>query len=621
MRLGGVKQRSVLAILLLHAGEVVSADRLVDQLWGDSPPDDAATALQQHVSRLRKLLEPHTVLVTRSPGYALDAADGQVDLGRFEQLREEGRRLLDQDRPAEAADALRRALTLWRGRPLADLENERFATEAIARLDEAWIEAVELRVEADLALGRESALVAELRTLVRRHPLRERLRAQLMLSLYRAGRQAEALEAYSDARRKLAEELGLEPGPELRRLQQAILDQDPSLELTRTRASRRGPRRHGRIAAGALVLAAAATAAVLMLREGEASRPASRTPGGGLVAIDAATGRIERRLPAGRAPASVAAAGDRLWVVDADARTLLSIDASSGDVEALATGATPTEVAVGAGGVWVSNGRPLARAQSVGPVATQVVRLDPTTRTQRATVQLPAGSGAVSNAAGNRLAVSQDAVWAVTASGSVVRIDPETATTRRSGRNLGVVAIAAGPAGVWALRSNGDVLALDERTGGVRLRVRLPTDSPTAIAVGETEAWATSSIDGTLWRIAPDGEIGSLEVGSGAGPLAAGAERTWWRTRSPAASRRWIRRRCAWRTPCGSAASRAGSASMGARSGRPSRGRRIPKPAESRGSSPCRPRSASRSWRAGAQTCSSSPTSRSRAAYVSAPRR
>jgi len=520
LRLGGAKQRSLLAILLLHAGETVSGDRLADELWGDAPPEDAATALQQHVSRLRKLLEPHHVVVTRAPGYAVEVADDQLDLRRFERLRDDGRRLVEDGRPEEAAEALQAALALWRGRPLADIENERFAVEAIQRLDEAWIEAVELRIDADLALGRHDALVAELRTLVSRHPLRERLRGQLMLALYRAGRQAEALEAYSHARRTLADELGLEPGPELRRLQQAILDQDPSLELRRrdSHARTRPRRRRALLVAGAALLVVAVAAALVFTGD-ESPSSAAMEAGGELVAIDDASGRIERRLPAGRTPAWVAAGDARLWVVDADDRTLLAVDPSSGELETLATGATPIEVAVGAGAVWVANGRPISNSQIAGPVPTQVLRLDPATRTQRATVDLPEPRGTVSNTAGNRLAVSESAAWAVTAAGEVVRIDAETAATTRAAGNLGAIAIAAGPAGVWALRPDGRVMKLDEGSGRVRVRARLPTEAPTAIAVGDTAAWVSSSTDGTLWRIGPGrrGGRGRGRLGSGGG--------------------------------------------------------------------------------------------------------
>jgi len=184
--LGGAKQRSLLAILLLRAGEVVSVDRLIDELWGEAPPEDAPTALHQHVSRLRKLLEPHAVLVTRSPGYVVELGEGELDLHAFERFVAEGRRSLEAGDSAAAATVLRRALALWRGRPLADLEYERFAADAVARLDEAWLEALELRVDADLALGRHTELVGELQTLVRNHPLRERLLRQMLLALFTA---------------------------------------------------------------------------------------------------------------------------------------------------------------------------------------------------------------------------------------------------------------------------------------------------------------------------------------------------------------------------------------------------------------------------------------------------
>jgi DNA-binding SARP family transcriptional activator len=139
LRLGGAKQRGVLAILLLHAGEVVSVDRLIDELWADDPPEDAQTALHQHVSRLRRVLEPHRVIETRVPGYVIDAVNGELDLHRFEQLRDEGRAALTRGQPEDAARVLRQALGVWRGRPLADLENEPCARDATGRLDEAWL--------------------------------------------------------------------------------------------------------------------------------------------------------------------------------------------------------------------------------------------------------------------------------------------------------------------------------------------------------------------------------------------------------------------------------------------------------------------------------------------------
>jgi DNA-binding SARP family transcriptional activator len=227
--LGGPKQRAVLAVLLLHRGEVVSADRLIDELWTNRTPATAAKNVQGYVSKLRKVLGPEAVL-TRGRGYVLFVAPGQLDVDRFEQLAEEGRAALaDGDAPT-AGDRLRDALALWRGPALPEFAYERFAQGEIARLEEARLAALEERIDADMALGRHDQLVPELELLVRDHPLRERLCGQRMLALYRAGRQADSLQAYRDTRRILIDQLAIEPGPELRELHQSILEQDPRLD-------------------------------------------------------------------------------------------------------------------------------------------------------------------------------------------------------------------------------------------------------------------------------------------------------------------------------------------------------------------------------------------------------
>jgi DNA-binding SARP family transcriptional activator len=229
--LGAPQQRAFLALMLLNANEVVSRDRIVDELWGERPPATAAKLVQVYVSALRKLLDPgRDVLVTRSPGYLLRVEPDALDLQRFERLVDEGRAALAAGSPAAASERLREALALWRGPALADLAFAPFAQAEIARLEELRLDGVCDRIEADLALGR-GGVVSELEALVAEHPLRERVRGQLMLALYRSGRQAEALAAYQDARRALVDELGIEPGRELRELEQAILCQDPSLDL------------------------------------------------------------------------------------------------------------------------------------------------------------------------------------------------------------------------------------------------------------------------------------------------------------------------------------------------------------------------------------------------------
>jgi DNA-binding SARP family transcriptional activator len=233
--LGGIKQRALLALLLLRANEVVPSDRLIDELWGEAGPKEGAKSLSVAVTRLRKALEPNAfagerkrLIVTQAPGYELRLAPGQLDLHRFERLAAEARAATT---PAAAAEKLRDALRLWRGPPLADLAYESFCQPEIARLDELRLTVLEDRVRADLDLGRHAELVGELEGLVAEHPLRERLRQLLMLALYRSGRQAEALDAYQGARSALTEELGIEPSRELRELQQAILSQDPELDL------------------------------------------------------------------------------------------------------------------------------------------------------------------------------------------------------------------------------------------------------------------------------------------------------------------------------------------------------------------------------------------------------
>src|SRR3954470_16336570 len=197
--LGGGRQRSVLALLLLHPNEVVSSEWLIDELWGDMPPPAAAKTVQVYVSQLRKSLrngEPDGPLLTRGRGYVLQIAPDELDRERFERALAGGRRALDDDAPGRAAEMLRDGLALWRGPPLADFAYEPFAQAEIARLEELRLAAVEDRVEADLAAARHAEVIGELETLTAEYALRERLRGQLMLALYRSGRQVEALAVY-----------------------------------------------------------------------------------------------------------------------------------------------------------------------------------------------------------------------------------------------------------------------------------------------------------------------------------------------------------------------------------------------------------------------------------------
>ncbi|MFZ0380039.1 MAG: AfsR/SARP family transcriptional regulator, partial [Solirubrobacteraceae bacterium] len=227
--LGGRRQRSVLAILLLHANEVVARDRLMEELWSGQPPASAATSLHAHVSRLRRALGEDRRIVTAGGGYLIRVADGELDRDRFERLVQDGAGAISRGDWGLACGRLGEALSLWRGPPLSDFAYDSFAQAEIARLEELHVGAVERRIEAELALGRDATVVGDLERLVREHPYRERLRGQLMLALYRTGRQADALAAYQAARRTLVQELGIEPSAELRELEQRMLRHDPSL--------------------------------------------------------------------------------------------------------------------------------------------------------------------------------------------------------------------------------------------------------------------------------------------------------------------------------------------------------------------------------------------------------
>jgi DNA-binding SARP family transcriptional activator len=246
--LGGGKQRALLAILLLEANRVVSTDRLIEELWPERPPGRPQTAVQGYVSDLRKVLElkrgpdePFQILTTRGPGYLLRVDPAELDLRRFERLLEEGTQALAEGRADRAALTLREALALWRGPPLADFTYEPWAQSAIARLEELCLACLEERIEADLAVGRHGELVGELEALVAEHLLRERLHGQLMIALYRSGRQAEALNVYQRARRTLVDELGIDPTLALQQLEKRILTQDSSLDLAPAAVGRPAP--------------------------------------------------------------------------------------------------------------------------------------------------------------------------------------------------------------------------------------------------------------------------------------------------------------------------------------------------------------------------------------------
>ena len=245
--LGGAKQKSVLAILVVHVGQLVSVDTLVDCLWDDAPPNAATNVVQTYVSRLRRVLSTTRtaaadVLKSRSGGYVLDVSRESVDLFRLEDAVDEARKCLRDGAAMEARTALSEALSMFTGTPLAEFRYDRWAQGELERIEELRVGALETRIDADLALGEHASVITELDALIRQHPLREHLRWQLMLALYRSGRQADALEVYRSTQGELSEQLGIDPSPALRDLERRVLTQDPSLESTpRLREAEEGP--------------------------------------------------------------------------------------------------------------------------------------------------------------------------------------------------------------------------------------------------------------------------------------------------------------------------------------------------------------------------------------------
>ena len=355
--LGGAKQRALLALLLLQPNRIVSRDRLIDELWEADPPETARTALQVHVSQLRKSLGRDRI-VTQAPGYLVRVEPGELDLELFEELV----RGVDRYDAGRAAQALRDALALWRGPPLGDLDGS-FADAERARLHEQRLLALEQRIDAELELGLHAELVPELEALVRANPLREHLQAQLMLALYRCGRQADALAVYRRGRRQLAEELGLEPGAELRRLEKAILEQDESIAPLQVSAAyrplgaagaRRGSLRLLAVAAGALVLAASLAAGIVLATGSSTAlvvRPNS------VAALDAGTGKVLADVPIGGSPVAIALGAGAAWAVDADHSTIARIDAKTKEVLPIGgLGSEVSDVTFAFGSLWVAGG-------------------------------------------------------------------------------------------------------------------------------------------------------------------------------------------------------------------------------------------------------------------------
>jgi YVTN family beta-propeller protein len=515
---GGGRQRKLLAILLLRANEILSTDRLIDELWGATPPDTALKALQGHVSQLRKVLGSE-VLVTQSPGYVLRVDPEQVDAYRFEELLERARHA----EPKEASELCREALALWRGPALTDFAFEDFARSEVARLTELRFAALEEQIDADLELGRHADVVSELQAIVARYPLRERLRGQLMLALYRSGRQAEALEVYQDARRTLVDELGLEPGEELQRLQRAILAHDPTLAPPpRVGRPKQAPafervlrRPRLLIGAGALLLAGAITAAAFQLTGGSTA-PAPLVIGDSVAVIDPSTNGVSAVVKVGTRPVAVATGQNAVWVANADDGTVSRIDPQTRQVvSTIGIGGDVGDVAIGFGSVWVADGNDGT-----------LTRIDPKLNAVEATLRF-GSPGDLSPQPIFSVAAGEGSVWA-TRGNSVVKIDPATNQTVARIPVTEPLAIAVGAGALWVTTAGERILRIDVASSTETAQSSLPSQG-LAPAIWRGGLWLIVSIDqGSVWRFDP----GSLFPTStfrtaGAVDLAAGESAVW----------------------------------------------------------------------------------------------
>jgi DNA-binding SARP family transcriptional activator/streptogramin lyase len=550
LSIGGGKQLALLVLLVLNRNEVLSSDRIVDALWDGRPPPTASKNVQIYVSQLRKVLGEDAI-VTRSGGYSLDLPPDAVDVARFEESLARGRELLASGDNAAAAATVRKGLSLWRGSPLADVAYADFAQAEINRLEELHNSAVEERNQADLELGRHAELVPELESLVREHPFRERLRAQLMLALYRCGRQADALAAFRTARQTLVDELGLEPGRSLQELEREILAHDPRLDAPKRSMAVRVPRKRG-LVVGALVTAAAVAAAAVAFRS--ETRPV-QVALNAVGVIDPDTNKVIAQVPVGVNPSGIAVENGRVWVANEEDRTLSEIDAGSRKpIRTIALDGAATGVTAADGFVWVLNAAtpenttPPVEITKINPRLGQVVDRIPTDLAYgeviegQFAVDGDDGSAWVPSAVGDSttqaierihlgdhqvvgrvrvfgprraadgITYGEGAVWFVDARG-LVRFDPKTGNPDVAAVHGGG-GVAVGLGAVWVgARFPPECLLLECKSkpgyvarvdlGGGAVEATTPAGDPVSVAVGAGSVWVANRQSRTVQRIDP----------------------------------------------------------------------------------------------------------------------
>jgi YVTN family beta-propeller protein len=527
--LGAAKQRAVLAMLALHANASVSVDRLIEGLWGEELPASAPKMVQLYVSRLRKELEgSNAQILTRGRGYELDIDAEAVDALRFERLVRD--------------DHAREALALWRGTPLGDIAGEPFAAEQIRRLEELWLHARERALDDALAAGEHVAALGEIERLVAEHPLREHVRAQQMLALYRSGRQADALDAYREARRMLVDEVGIEPGSELRGLHTSMLEQDPALDLPgRRRGAAVAPvRRRRALAAGLVLIAVAVVAVVVAVGDSETSGK-TVVPPDAVAIIDPGTNKVAAAIQLPPGPGPIAATDGYLWALSLGNATLSRIDARTRKLVETAGfgGEHPAGNLVAAGqNVWIAEG---CQDGSSGELARIITTLRPLTISDAVPIPLdtagtPRVTGRVQSSPGCGLAASGRTVWTASyVPPGIARLDvtppgsPVADVTRVRPLGFITTAMATGFGSLWVRDTRRDILwRADPVTLAFQREIQTGSE-PAAIAVGAGAVWVANAGDGSVSRIDPqsNGVTRAISVGDAPVALAVGAGAVW----------------------------------------------------------------------------------------------
>jgi len=511
----GPKQRALLAALVLERGRRVSVDRLAEAVWAGAAPETAQKNIQVYVSGLRKALGDERIR-THGRSYELSVAPGEVDLDHFDQLVRDAT-----GEPSEsAALLLSNALGLVRGRPFGDVELELWADREAGRIEDRILDVTEARIEADLALGRHADLVPELETLVERHPYRERLLAQLMLALYRSGRQVDALEAYRRGAERMRDELGLEPGRPLQRLESSILRQDEELDAPATArdvtgiAQRRRAWRLATAGAVSLVVAAAAAAAIVITRSD--SKSLASIPEG-IAVVSASDGSLIAHIPTSEIaePVEVVSGNDHFWVTNLAPPSTIELDPATGAIVRRLGSPFPGEPgwALPDGPVvWFTLRRELVRVNLAEERAVDRFTLvRDKNRFGLATVARCAGS-----------------LWvASNEEGEVIRVDPETGTVEKRLPIQYPWAIGCGDGGLWVTSDAVGVRRIDPATNRFVATADVPPPHDT-VAVGGGYAWTSNEINGTVYKIDRAGRIvATYETGDGAHQVTFDGGKAW----------------------------------------------------------------------------------------------